>query len=295
MNMLLVSLICTVLNEEKTIKDYLNSILNQTFLPDEIIIVDGGSKDKTFQILKKYEDTHPNLIKVLQLKGANIAQGRNYAIKNARGIIIVTTDAGCVYDKDYVKEITKPLLKFLLDNKERFNIKKEDILEYIKNKNLDFNDIQKEESAEFVQGRYYPYQENNFEYFAGFMLVKQKQCKVPSRTSARATAYFKYVWEKVGGYPEVYVTGEETKFNYNVLDQKFKWACKDTKVFWKMPSNIKQFYKKFEKYAIGDVIQGNIFRNKKLLILFFGSFLYLFLLIYSAIFNRTYLLHYYWY
>ena len=61
MNMLLVSSICTVLNEEETIRDYLDSILNQTLLPDEIVIVDGGSKDKTFRILKEYENKYQKL------------------------------------------------------------------------------------------------------------------------------------------------------------------------------------------------------------------------------------------
>ncbi|RLG16029.1 glycosyltransferase, partial [Nanoarchaeota archaeon] len=42
-----VSLICTVLNEEDTIEDLLKSIIKQTRRPDEFVIVDGGSKDKT--------------------------------------------------------------------------------------------------------------------------------------------------------------------------------------------------------------------------------------------------------
>ena len=48
------ALISTILNEENTIDDFLNSILNQSILPDEVIIVDGGSSDKTLTRIRKY-------------------------------------------------------------------------------------------------------------------------------------------------------------------------------------------------------------------------------------------------
>ena len=50
-----VSLITTILNEEKNIESFLHSIEEQTVLPDEVIIVDGGSKDKTLERIKEYK------------------------------------------------------------------------------------------------------------------------------------------------------------------------------------------------------------------------------------------------
>ena len=46
------SFITTVFNEENNIEAFIDSVLNQTKSPDEIIIVDGGSTDKTLEILK---------------------------------------------------------------------------------------------------------------------------------------------------------------------------------------------------------------------------------------------------
>jgi glycosyltransferase involved in cell wall biosynthesis len=45
------SLITTVYNEQNSISDFLKSIFEQTLLPDEIVIVDGGSKDQTVQMI----------------------------------------------------------------------------------------------------------------------------------------------------------------------------------------------------------------------------------------------------
>lgn len=50
-----ISLCITVFNEEKSIKRLLTSIERQTKLPDEIVIVDGGSIDKTIDFLNKHK------------------------------------------------------------------------------------------------------------------------------------------------------------------------------------------------------------------------------------------------
>jgi len=53
--MIKISLICTVLNEQKSMGAFLDSIEIQTKKPDEIVIVDGGSNDKTVEIIKNYK------------------------------------------------------------------------------------------------------------------------------------------------------------------------------------------------------------------------------------------------
>ena len=47
------TVITVTLNSEKTILKTINSINNQTYKEFEYIIVDGGSSDKTLQIIKK--------------------------------------------------------------------------------------------------------------------------------------------------------------------------------------------------------------------------------------------------
>ncbi|GFP24349.1 hypothetical protein HKBW3S09_01816, partial [Candidatus Hakubella thermalkaliphila] len=71
-----VSLVTTILNEEKTLPEFIDSLLAQTRRPEEVIVVDGGSKDRTFEILKSYADRVGNLT-VIQSRGANISRGRN--------------------------------------------------------------------------------------------------------------------------------------------------------------------------------------------------------------------------
>ena len=102
-----VILICTIWNEEENIKGLLDSIKAQTIQPDEFVIVDGGSTDNTIKILKDYKKTY-KILKIIETEKCNIAEGRNIAIKSTKNDIIMGVDGGgCVYHKDWIKNMIK--------------------------------------------------------------------------------------------------------------------------------------------------------------------------------------------
>lgn len=248
-----ISLITTVLNEEKSIEAFLNSIIKQTKKPDEVIIVDGGSTDRTYEILKRYAKKY-KWIKVYQVKGASIGKGRNIAIEKAKNEIIAVTDAGCILDKNWLKNITKPF---------------------------------KDKKVDVVVGIYKPYYTNDFEYFQGLVVVPpaEKIFMNPSRMSSRSIAFKKKIWKKVGGYPD-FKTGEDTEFNIKLIKAKAKFAfAKDAVVYWNMRDSWKSFFKQFYNYGVGDRKTGNIWKIKKNLLLVFGFWGYIGLIILSLFFS----------
>ena len=105
-----ISFITTIYNEEKTIKIFFDSLLSQSKLPNEILIVDGMSTDQTVAKIKSYESKiKKKKIKfTLLIKKGNRSVGRNEAIKNATGEIIVCSDAGNILDKNWLKNISAP-------------------------------------------------------------------------------------------------------------------------------------------------------------------------------------------
>ena len=77
----LVSIIIPVYNSEKYLEECLNSVLDQTYENIEIIVVDDGSTDSSYDILKKYSDR----IVVLSQKNSGLASALNLGISKMNG------------------------------------------------------------------------------------------------------------------------------------------------------------------------------------------------------------------
>jgi len=85
-----ISVIMSVYNGEKYLREAINSILNQTFKNFEFIIVNDGSTDSSLDIIKSYNDAR---IVVIDQKNTGQGIGRNIAIKHSNGEYIAILDA----------------------------------------------------------------------------------------------------------------------------------------------------------------------------------------------------------
>lgn len=104
----LVSVIIPTYNEERVISDCLKSLIRQSYQPLEIIIVDDGSTDQTFKIVKILNSQF-SVLKLLRQnhKGPGIA--RNLGAKYSKGEILVFADADMTFDKNFIKDLVKPI------------------------------------------------------------------------------------------------------------------------------------------------------------------------------------------
>ena len=102
-----VTVIATVLNEAAHVDRLLASLQAQTRPPDEVVIVDGGSVDGTWERLLAARARNPQLVAVSR-PGANISAGRNEAVAHAEGPVIACTDAGVTLDAGWLAAISAP-------------------------------------------------------------------------------------------------------------------------------------------------------------------------------------------
>ena len=93
---MLVSVIIPVYNCGESIHRTMRSVLEQTYQPLEVILVDDGSTDNSYTLAKQYES---NAVQVLQQKNAGAAVARNTGLAIAKGTYIQFLDAGDVLDK----------------------------------------------------------------------------------------------------------------------------------------------------------------------------------------------------
>ncbi len=107
-----VSIIIPFRNEEENLVENLKSIENLSYPSEkfEVIYIDDSSEDQSVELFKK-NVTKAN-IKILSVpdtysQNAHKKRAVRYGIENANGKIIVTTDADCFYEKNWLSSLLK--------------------------------------------------------------------------------------------------------------------------------------------------------------------------------------------
>ena len=106
----IISVIVPVYNVEKWLPRCLDSILNQTFIDFEVVLVNDGSLDNSLQICKEYEKKD-NRIKVFTKENGGLSDARNYGIRHSQGKYLIFIDSDDFIDKEYVEKLYNAILK----------------------------------------------------------------------------------------------------------------------------------------------------------------------------------------
>lgn len=102
-----VSVIVPAYNAQKSIGECLAALENQSFPRDryEVIVVDDGSVDSTSEIIKKFR------VRYHYQENQGPARARNLGAGSARGELIFFTDADCIADPDWIRQMAASLKK----------------------------------------------------------------------------------------------------------------------------------------------------------------------------------------
>ncbi len=222
-----VSLILTVLNEGASIRRVLDSLAAQTRLPDEVVIADGGSRDDTVAILRDYAAAGRLPLRVVETPGANIAQGRNAAIRLTTGEIIAVTDAGVRCAPDWLEKLTAPFARA-------------------------GGPVGK---VSVVAGFFRPDAHSAFEIAMGATVLPEARDVKPLTylPSSRSVAYLKSAWEAVGGYPEWLDYSEDVVFDLKLRRAVGAFVfAPEAIVHFRPRGSLRAFARQYFLYARGD-------------------------------------------
>lgn len=106
----MITVICPTYNEEEHIENILNYFVNSKPSDKELLIIDGGSTDKTVEIIKNWTNKYPN-IRLLYNPNKYVPYALNIAIKNSTGDPIVRLDAHTIYSPDYFEKVLETFQK----------------------------------------------------------------------------------------------------------------------------------------------------------------------------------------
>lgn len=99
----LVSVLIAAYNAEPWLAETLDSALAQTHRPLEIVVVDDGSTDGTLAVARRYEATHPDVIRVVAQENLGACAARNRALAEAQGDFIQYLDADDVLHPEKIE------------------------------------------------------------------------------------------------------------------------------------------------------------------------------------------------
>lgn len=102
----LISIIIPVYNSEKTLNRCVNSILNQTFMDWELLLVDDGSTDKSGKICDQYA-LKDFRIRVFHKKNGGVSSARNTGLDYAIGSWITFVDSDDFIDATFLDTLIR--------------------------------------------------------------------------------------------------------------------------------------------------------------------------------------------
>lgn len=210
-----ISIVTAVKNEEKSIEALLRGLIEQSYPPSEIIITDGGSKDRTREIIRAFAASSPIPIVLVETADAFPGRGRNLAFARSSFEWIATIDAGNVPHEDWLGELVTA--------------------------------AEREPEARIVYGEYLPVADTYFTSCAAIAYVPPPDVFSPCITSCLIK---RPVWQQAGGFREDLRSGEDLLFFKKIDALQIPQARADKAVvYWSLQPSLRSTFKRFCTYS----------------------------------------------
>jgi len=221
-----VSVVVPIRDEEKTIEVLLGCLNAQTRRPDEIVLVDGGSTDRTQRIARDFiERVHH--IRLISVGKAYPGEGRNVGIERAEHGLIALTDAHGQCPPDWLEKLCEP--------------------------------IERDPTIGVVYGSLEPVTKTIFEQCAALAYVPARLGSDKGNIRGPSVASMlirKEVWAAVGGFPR-YRASEDLIFMERVERGGFRTAyAPGARFYWQLAPGWRATFRRFALYSYHNLVAG---------------------------------------
>jgi glycosyltransferase involved in cell wall biosynthesis len=226
-----VSVVIPVRDEENSIRELLDSLLQQTRPPDEIVIADGGSVDATPQIIEEYIRKGAP-VRLIRAGVALPGRGRNLGAAQASFEWLAFTDAGIRLSEDW--------LEALVARAEQDN------------------------SIDVVYGWWQPVTDTFFKQCAAIAYVSPPTLHdgvLVRPRSIASTLLRRQAWQAVNGFPEDLRSAEDLLFMDRLESAGYRFVFEPrAQVCWELRPTLLATFKRFLVYSRNNIRAG-LFRH----------------------------------
>ncbi|HEU4643062.1 MAG TPA: glycosyltransferase, partial [Gemmatimonadaceae bacterium] len=229
-----VSVIVPAYNEEKVIVSTIRSLVSQDYPGElEVVMVDDGSPDHTFEVAKDAFGDHPRVSLYRKSNGGK-ASALNYGLAVAKGEIVICLDADTVFAPNTVAELVEPLhdpkVGAVAGNAKvgnRINlVTRWQAVEYVTSQNLDRRAFSLLNCITVVPGAVGAWRKSLIEEVGGFSedtLAEDQDLTLAIRRRGHAIAYA----DEAVGYTEAPDSLRA------LAKQRFRWSFGTLQCVWK--------------------------------------------------------------
>jgi glycosyltransferase involved in cell wall biosynthesis len=222
-----ISVIIPVRNEEQSIGQLLDGLINQSLRPAEIVITDGGSSDRTVTTIAAYDQTRVP-IRLIRERAALPGRGRNLAAAQATNDWIAFIDAGITPEPAWLERLAER--------------------------------AQTPDNVDVVYGSYAPVTDTLFKRCAVLAYVTppvEIEGHLVWTRSVVSLLMKRCVWQTVGGFPEDLRSGEDLLFMNRIEQGDFRIAnAPAALVHWQVQATPWLTFKRFVTYARNNMRAG---------------------------------------
>ncbi len=217
-----VSVVVPVRNEESSIERLIDGLLEQTRQPSEIVITDGGSDDRTREIIRTLQKSSPVPIVLIETDHALPGRGRNLGIASAADDWIACIDAGITPHVDWLKELVAS--------------------------------AEHTPEAEVIYGRYEAVTDS---YFTECAAITYAPAPGELTRSIASCLLRRSAWEVAGGFREDLRSAEDLLFFRSLEKAKVRAAySRDAVVYWSLQPSVGSTFRRMRHYSRHNIKAG---------------------------------------
>jgi cellulose synthase/poly-beta-1,6-N-acetylglucosamine synthase-like glycosyltransferase/peptidoglycan/xylan/chitin deacetylase (PgdA/CDA1 family) len=100
-----VSVLIPAYNEEENIQGTILSVMSNTRIPEEVLVLDDGSNDETSERANEIAELYPGTVRVITLSNGGKASALNVGAEIASGDLLVCVDSDTIFSDDCIERI----------------------------------------------------------------------------------------------------------------------------------------------------------------------------------------------